>query len=67
MIRHGEPVRCDKLSEDSRYTETYPGVKSGLYVSIQISDKTSSSIAVESEMEAAFFEQDERLLLTLAN
>ena len=67
VIRHGEPVRCGDVSEDSRYIDTFPGLKSGLYVPIQIGDRIIGSIAVESQEENAFSDQDERLLLTLAN
>ena len=68
VVRHGQPVRCNRgLSEDPRYVDTYPGLNSGLYVPIRIGDRIIGSIAVESEDEDAFTEQDERLLLTLAN
>jgi PAS domain S-box-containing protein len=67
VIRHGRPARSGNLPEDPRYLETYPGLKSGVYVPFLAGDATIGSIAVESETADAFKEEDERLLITLAN
>ncbi|MCE9644920.1 MAG: PAS domain S-box protein [Chloroflexi bacterium] len=67
VIRHGEVVRIGKLKDDPRYLETYPGIKSGLYVPIRSGDEIIGSIAVESEQENAFSQRDEHTLTTLAN
>jgi PAS domain S-box-containing protein len=66
VIEHGKSARASGLSGDPRYTETYPGMRSGLYVPIQVSDTTVGCISVESSQENAFSEEDERLLFTLA-
>jgi PAS domain S-box-containing protein len=66
VIEHGQPLRIDDLGAEPRYIPTYAGVRSGLYVPIQIFDRTIGCISVESERLGAFTEEDERLLATLA-
>jgi len=67
VIKHGKPVRSGQIQRDRRYVQTYPGIQSGIYVPIQIGERTIGSIAAESEAENAFTEQDEHLLVTLAS
>ncbi|MEW6239955.1 MAG: GAF domain-containing protein [Chloroflexota bacterium] len=66
VIQHGEAVRSGAVDRDSRYANTYPGLRSGLYVPMKIGERVIGSIAVESEIPDAFDETDERLLVTLA-
>lgn len=66
VIEHGRPVRSSDLESDPRYVETIPGMRSGLYVPIKMYDQTLGCISVESELETAFTEADERLLSTIA-
>jgi PAS domain S-box-containing protein len=66
-VKQHLPLRSGDLLSDPRYTETYPGMKSGLYVPILAGERVLGAISVESDLANAFMEQDERLLLTLAN
>jgi len=65
-IQHGEAVRSNNLKNDPRYTETFPGLQSGLYVPIKISGRVIGVISIESQIADAFSESDERLTTTLA-
>ncbi len=67
VTKHGKPARCAQVKKNRHYLETYPGIQSGLYVPIQVGGRTIGSIAVESEQENAFSEQDQRLLTTIAS
>lgn len=67
VTKYGKPVRSGQVKKDERYLETYPGIQSGLYVPIRAGERTIGSIAVESEQEDAFSEQDQRLLTTIAS
>ncbi len=66
VIQHGEAVRCNDLPADPRYIETYPGVRSGLYVPLKAGHEILGAIGVESESSLGFDADDERLLSTLA-
>jgi len=66
VVQHGESIRCGNVSKDDRYVDTYPGLRSGLYVPLKIGERIIGVISVESEQEDAFSESDERLLSTLA-
>jgi putative nucleotidyltransferase with HDIG domain len=66
VIKHGKSIRCPDVSADKRYSAAYEGIHSGVYVPIQIGERTIGSIAVESEQLDAFSDEDERLLKTLA-
>lgn len=63
---HGQPLRVANIKADERYMGIFPEIQSGLYVPLQIGERVIGSISVESEMEDAFTEHDERLLMTLA-
>jgi PAS domain S-box-containing protein len=66
VIEHGQPLRLGDLDAKPRFISSYQGVKSGLYVPMQMFDRTVGCISVESEQPDAFTEEDERLLSTLA-
>jgi PAS domain S-box-containing protein len=63
---HGRPIRVPNVKADERYVDTFPGLRSGLYVPLKVGERVIGSIAVESEVENSFSEHDERLLETLA-
>ena len=67
VIQHGEAVRSDDLAGDERYIESVPGMKSGLYVPIKLSDHVIGVISIESDKPDAFSVADERLVNTLVN
>jgi len=66
VMKYGEVVRTGDLTKDVRYVETFPGMKSGLYVPMKIGEIAIGAISVESSQIEAFNEDDERLLVTLA-
>jgi PAS domain S-box-containing protein len=66
VAQHGQTVRSGDLSSDSRYIETYAGIRSGLYVPMKAGEETIGVISVESGTEHAFDENNERLLETLS-
>jgi PAS domain S-box-containing protein len=66
VIEHGQPLRIGDLDAEPSFLPSYQGVKSGLYVPMQMFDRTVGCISVESEQPDAFTEEDERLLSTLA-
>ncbi len=66
-LLHGASVLCPQVKVDPRYCDTYPGIQSGLYVPIKTNEQVLGVIAVESDKENAFSEQDERLLQTIAS
>jgi len=66
-VRQGELARVNDLSKDDRYVNTYPGLRSGLYVPMKIGARVVGVISIESEQPDAFRLADERLAVTLAN
>jgi PAS domain S-box-containing protein len=66
VTRHGVPLRVPDLNRDERYVPVFPDIRSGVYVPLKIGERVIGSISVESEMENAFTEEDQRLLETLA-
>ena len=66
-VLHDQTLRIGDLKHDRRYTETFPGLNSGLYVPIKTDNRVLGVISVENEAPDAFSESDERLLNTLAN
>ncbi len=66
VAKNKKPIRVPNVKADPRYTETFPGIQSGLYVPLLYDENVIGSVAVESETENVFTEQDERLLITLA-
>lgn len=66
VIKHGEPICSKDVTQDKRYLETFPGIRSGLYVPLKTGQKTIGAISVESENYNAFDEHDQQLLMTLA-
>ena len=67
VARHGQTVRAGDVRADARYTETYPGIGSGLYAPMTLGERVVGVISVESTQLNAFNESDERLLKTVAN
>ncbi len=66
VIQHGESVRINDVRQDSRYIETFPEIRAGLYVPIKAGETAVGCISVESAILNAFDEYDERLLTTVA-
>jgi len=66
-IQQGKPVRAGDVSVDPSFIETYPGIRSGLYVPMKLGEHIVGVISIEDERPDAFSEADERLIATLAN
>ncbi|MFH2104377.1 MAG: PAS domain S-box protein [Chloroflexota bacterium] len=66
VFQKGENVRSGDVRADPRYIKTFPEIRSGLYVPLQVGERVIGSIAIESVLKDAFSEQDERLLATIA-
>jgi len=66
-VQHNQTLRIQDLRSDPRYTETFPGLNSGLYVPIKKDNRILGVISVENEAPDAFSESDEKLINTLAN
>ncbi len=66
VIQHGQPVYCGDVTTDQRYIEIWPGIHSGLYVPLKVSERIIGCLSVESEQVNAFTEIDEWLITTLA-
>jgi PAS domain S-box-containing protein len=67
VYKHGQAVLCARVKEDRRYVEIHPDIRSGVYVPLRLGERTIGTISVESHLEDAFSEQDEHLLITIAN
>jgi len=67
VVQHGLTIRSGDVSNDPRYIEAYPGMRSGLYVPMKLGERVVGVISVEDEKMDAFSEADERLIVTLAN
>ncbi|MBT3313133.1 MAG: GAF domain-containing protein [Anaerolineae bacterium] len=67
VVQNSQTVRTGNVGNDPRYVETYPGLRSGLYVPIKSGQRTIGVISIESEEPDAFSETDERLVVTLSN
>jgi signal transduction histidine kinase len=65
-VQTGRAIRTGNVQEYPQYVDTYSSIRSGMYMPLTIGERVIGSIAVESEEENAFTEQDERLLVTLA-
>jgi response regulator RpfG family c-di-GMP phosphodiesterase/putative methionine-R-sulfoxide reductase with GAF domain len=66
VLKNKQLVRLGDVSQDEHYLETYPGIRSGLYVPILTSERAIGVISVESEQPEAFSPADERTVTTLA-
>ena len=64
---NGEAVRLGDVNADPRYLCADPAIQSELAVPLQVGGETIGAINVESETPDAFDENDERLLMILAN
>lgn len=67
VVKNSQIVRSGDVSHDPRYVDTYPGLRSGLYVPMKLGGYTIGVVSIESEQPNAFSEADERLVATLAN
>ncbi len=67
VIRHAQTVRSGNVTNDPRYVEACPGMRSGLYVPMKLGERIVGVISIEDEKPDAFTESDERLIVTLAN
>lgn len=65
-VQHRQPVRCQDVTNDPHYIETYPSLRSGLYIPMMLGERVIGVISIESETANAFSEADERLAMTLA-
>ncbi|MCA2001642.1 MAG: PAS domain S-box protein, partial [Chloroflexi bacterium] len=66
-FQQARPIRVGDVSQDPHYIESYPGIRSGLYVPLKLGDRSLGVISVESETLNAFSEADERFIVTAAN
>jgi len=66
VIEHGKAVRTGNLEKDRRYTRTFAGMSSGMYIPMKVGEHTIGCISVESPEPNAFNEFDERLVTTLS-
>jgi PAS domain S-box-containing protein len=66
-LEQSKIVRSGDVSSDPHYEESYPGVRSGLYVPLKSGERRIGVISIESEKPDAFSEADEQLISTLAN
>jgi PAS domain S-box-containing protein len=66
VCTHGKTLRVPDVNIDPLYIETVPGTRSELCVPLQIGGRIIGCVNVESHIENAFSEHDERLLSTLA-
>ncbi|HKG53978.1 MAG TPA: PAS domain S-box protein [Anaerolineales bacterium] len=67
VIQSGLPLRTGNVHTHPRYMDTHVGIQSGLYMPLKVGEQVIGVVSVESELPDAFTEQDERLLVTLAN
>ncbi|NOY99741.1 MAG: PAS domain S-box protein [Chloroflexi bacterium] len=65
-VQSGRSIRSGDVTSDPRYVETYPDIRSGLYVPIKSGESVLGVISIESEKPDAFSEADERLLSIVA-
>jgi response regulator RpfG family c-di-GMP phosphodiesterase len=66
VIQHGQSVYSRDVTQDPRYLEVEPGIRSGMYVPLKVGERTIGCLSVESEKIDAFSETDEWLISTLA-
>jgi len=66
VIQHGQPVYSRDVTNDARYIEFWPGIRSGMYIPLKAGERTFGCLSVESEFDNAFNETDEWLITTLA-
>ncbi len=64
---HGESVRVDDVREDERYIAVRQNVRSELCVPMKVGQKTIGVVNVESPRLAAYSEDDQRVLETVAS
>jgi PAS domain S-box-containing protein len=67
VVQTGTPIRTGNVHTHQQYVDTQEGIQSGLYMPLKIGERIIGVISVESKIQNAFSEQDERLLATLAS
>ncbi len=67
VAEHSEVVRLGDVHSDPRYLEASPEIQSELAVPLQVGGRTIGVLNVESEIPNAFDENDERLMIIIAN
>jgi PAS domain S-box-containing protein len=65
-IQIRQAIRTGNVQNHPQYVDTYSGICSGMYMPLKVGERVIGCIAVESEEQNAFTEQDERFLTTLA-
>ena len=66
VLEHGQPIRSGDVASDPRFVSTFKDIRSGLYVPMQVGQRTIGVIGAESVQPGAFTEADQRLLTTMA-
>ncbi|MBI3914131.1 MAG: GAF domain-containing protein [Chloroflexi bacterium] len=67
VAQTGQPARVGDVTRDPRYLAVRANVKSELCVPLQIGERVIGILNIESPVENAYTEDDERLLTTLAS
>ncbi|MDW8227658.1 MAG: PAS domain S-box protein, partial [Anaerolineales bacterium] len=65
-VREGKSILATDVHRFPEYLETFPSIRSGLYVPLIIEGRVIGVISIESEQADAFSQEDVRLLETLA-
>ncbi len=65
-FQQGQIICLGDVTSDPHYLETFPGIRSGLYVPIQAGRRKLGVLSIESTEPNAFDESDRRLAATLA-
>ena len=66
VIEHGLPVNCGDVTQDERYIEIWPSIRSIILVPLKVGERTIGCLSVGSERNNAFTKTDEWLITTLA-
>jgi PAS domain S-box-containing protein len=67
VVQTGQSIRTGNVLDHPQYINTYPGIRSGIYMPLRVGERVIGVISVESEQPDALSAQDERLLATMAN
>ncbi len=66
VVEHGTALRVGDVSQEPRYIERIPGVRSALVVPLMVGDRIVGVIDAASSRRDAFSADDERLMTTVA-
>ena len=61
VVQTGQSIRTGNVEEYPQFVNTYPGIKSGMYMPLRVGEHVIGVISVESEEPDALTAQDERL------